>query len=79
MRYLLVLLLLCVGCSPSSVDECHHEASVITKKIIADLRDVQTKEDLKEVGPSLKKYYEQLVDIMIIAKKLQAGHGKRAL
>ncbi len=35
---------------------------------------MQTKEDLAEVGPSLKKYYEQLVDIMIIAKKLQAGY-----
>lgn len=60
-----------VGCSPSTVQDCRREARGVIKSLTADLREVQTREDLIDREERISRKVQTLVDLMIRLKKLQ--------
>ena len=67
----LFLFFISVGCSPSTVQDCRREARGVIKSLTADLKDVQTKEDLIDLEDAISRKMQTLVDLMIRLKKLQ--------
>jgi Tfp pilus assembly protein PilP len=75
MNYLLLFFLVSLlGCSPNSLEDYHHEGQSIVKKLIEDLKPIQSREELELALPILKKRFEALVDVMIASMKFQDKH-----
>jgi hypothetical protein len=66
----IILLFICIACSPSSREEYRLEGEDIGRGIVKILQRVHSAGDLKREGPRLKKEYAKLVDLMIAAKKV---------
>jgi len=59
------------GCSPSSLEEYHYEGQTLSKKLLNELKSIESREDLERAVPYLKKQFESLVDLMIEARNFQ--------
>ena len=67
----LFLVFFVIGCSPSTVQDCKREARGIIKSLTADLKEVQTREDLIDHEKTIQKKSRELVSLMIRLKKLE--------
>ncbi|WP_420421168.1 hypothetical protein [Simkania sp.] len=67
----LFLFFISVGCSPSTVTDCKREAKGVIKSLTADLKEIQTREDLLDKEDQISHKVQTLVDLMIRLKKLQ--------
>lgn len=65
---LLALILLC-SCSPTSIDDYKKEGESLSWDIVHTLEKIQTREQLVQAAPLLKKKFNLLVDLMIEAKQ----------
>ncbi len=65
----ILLLFICIACSPSSREEYQLEGEDIARGITKILQKVSSASDLKREGVRLKKEYAKLVALMIAAKK----------
>lgn len=74
MRIYFFLFLLFAACQPNSPDDFHSEGASITKALILDLREVNSKEKFLELAPKVKKKIQKLTDLMIGAAKYQSKH-----
>jgi hypothetical protein len=64
-----LLLLMClVGCSPSSLEELRWEGESETKKLTAELREIEGCEQLRNALPRLKKRYNKIARLVEQAK-----------
>lgn len=66
--------LLAAACSPSSLDDFKKEGEAVSKSLVVILQKIETREDLTNASPKLKKKFEELVDLMIAARKYQILH-----
>ena len=73
MRYLIFMVLLC-GCNPSSLEDFQHEGEALCRSIVADVQDINNREDLAKASPKLKKRFNNLVDLMIEARTYSQAH-----
>jgi aspartokinase-like uncharacterized kinase len=69
---ILFLLFLFSSCQPSTQMGCQQEAKKVIRRLISDLEDVQTTEDLMKLEREIKKKTETLVLLMIRLKKLES-------
>jgi Tfp pilus assembly protein PilP len=69
-----LLLLVLVGCSPSSLEDFQHEGESLSRKLIKELAQIHNKSELHQAAPQLQKRFEQIVDLMIAARKYQQTH-----
>ncbi|CCB88475.1 hypothetical protein [Simkania negevensis] len=67
----LFLFFISIGCSPSTVTDCRREAKGVIKSLTADLKEIQTREDLLDKEEKISRKVQILVDLMIRLKKLQ--------
>ena len=72
MRKIWVILLLCVGCSPQSQDDFIHAGESVCRALVEELQEIETRQDLLKRAPHLNQLFEELVDLMISARKAQA-------
>lgn len=70
-KVLAALLFLASGCSPQSQDDFHHEGESICRALVEELQEVENRQDLLKIAPRIKQHFEDLVDLMIAARKLQ--------
>lgn len=78
-KWTCALFVIFMGCSPSSMEDFHHEGKAITRAITAELRKIETREDLSFAEPRLKRRFEDLVTIMIEAREFQIKHAEELL
>ena len=71
-KYFIGCLLLLASCSPKSLDDLRVESDAEVKKIVAEMRRVDTKEELLKKAPLLKKRFTKLGMLLESARKL--GH-----
>ena len=71
MKKILAALLVISGCSPQSQDDFHHEGESICRALVEELQDVENRQDLLKIAPRIKQHFENLVDLMIAARKAQ--------
>ncbi len=72
--FCLFLFLTAAGCSFSSLEDFHHEGESRCRKLINELQQIHTSEELLRAEDVLKKHFESLVDLMIEAKRFQLDH-----
>jgi hypothetical protein len=73
------LLLFLQGCSPSSLDDFHYEGESRCRALIKDLQNIRDRDELARATPILKKYFEDLVTLMIHAREFQEDHPDEPL
>lgn len=64
------VLILC-SCQPSSLEEFQMEGLAHAKLLLEDLRGIEEREDLARAEPVLKKRFEHLVDLMVMARAFE--------
>jgi len=74
MRRWLCLLLLLVGCSPTSKEDFQYEGEAICRQLVEELKKVQSREELIKAAPKLKGRFNELVDLMIEARVYEQQH-----
>lgn len=74
MKKILTLLLILLGCSPSSLEDYQREGEALCRMIGLDLQKIHTKEELQKALPHLEKQFDKLVDLMIQARRFQQEH-----
>ncbi|HSX10813.1 MAG TPA: hypothetical protein VLF94_03750 [Chlamydiales bacterium] len=61
-----LFLVILVGCT--SFDDLRYEGAAETRKLAAELRSIETKEELQRAVPRLKKRFNRLADLMIAVR-----------
>jgi hypothetical protein len=74
MRVCLLALLLLASCGPNSLDDYHREGEARCRKLVKELRAIHTQEELVLAQPRLRQHFNQLVTLMIAARKYQYTH-----
>jgi nitric oxide reductase activation protein len=62
------------GCSSFEDLRCEGEAE--TRKLAAELRAIETKEDLQKAVPRLKKRFNRIADLVIEARSFHGGESE---
>lgn len=74
MRFLFLLLgricfLCCMaGCSPSNMQEIRCEGEEAVRKLVAELKNIESREDLEKSMNNLKKHFNRIADLLICAR-----------
>jgi len=67
------------GCSPSSLEDYRKEGEAFSRRLVEDLQNIHTKEELVRAEPLLKKRFNTLVSLMIAAREYQKQHPDEEL
>lgn len=62
------------GCGSKTALEFHEEGNGITRSIVRELKAVQTRKELVQACPKLKKLFNDLVTVIISAQEFQLKH-----
>jgi len=65
MKYLIVSFLLLVGCAPANLSELRCEGEAEMKKLTADLKKMETNEDVQKASKQLKKHFNRIAELLI--------------
>jgi hypothetical protein len=79
MRKLLLLAFLLSGCAATSLDEYRREGEALCRAFTEDLQKIESREDLVKELPKIKKYYEEIVELMIAANEFKKAHLGEAI
>jgi hypothetical protein len=66
------------ACAPNSLEDFQQEGQSLARQLATELQNVQTREDLQKASPKLKKRFDQLVALMIEARKFQQAHSEES-
>lgn len=64
------------SCAPSSLEDLRAEGRAQTRLLAADLRKIETKEDLQKAVPRLRERFNQIADLLIEAKKYSCSKNE---
>lgn len=71
MKKLFIIFLLLLGCTPSSYEDFQFEGDAHCRKMLNTLKCIQDRQQLLQSQPILRQHFEDLVDLMIEARKFQ--------
>ena len=63
-----LILIFLVSCSPATLADLRSEGEAETRKLAAELRAIEKKEDLQKAVPRLKKQFLKLADLLVQAR-----------
>ena len=69
-RFFAILIFLS-SCQSASLDDFRYEGASQVRLLIEDLKEVESREDLADAAPILKKRFEKIVDLMIQSRAYQ--------
>lgn len=75
MKKWLFFLCLC-GCSPTTSQDIRLEGEAQTRKLAWELKQIETKEQLQEALPKIKKKYNQIAALLLEARELKQQFGQ---
>jgi hypothetical protein len=64
-------LLILSGCGPSSLEDFQIEGNAICRQLVEDLKEVHSQQQLVKKIPQLRRRFNDLVDLMIQARRFQ--------
>jgi hypothetical protein len=64
------------SCAPSSLEDLRAEGRAQTRLLAADLRKIETKEDLQKAAPCLRERFNQIASLLIEAKKYTCSESE---
>lgn len=69
--WILGLIFLAASCGgPTTLSEVRYEGEAQTKKLAIELQALETKEDVQRAVPILKKRFNKLAELVLVAKNL---------
>lgn len=68
---ILLAVLLFTSCSSNTLEDCREEAAGITLSLLKEMEAIHTHQDLIERLPKLKKLFNKLVDVAIVAHEIK--------
>ena len=68
-RAALILAVCLTGCSPATLDDLRCQGEAETGKLAAELRGIETKEELQKNLPRLKKRFNRISDLLVEVRK----------
>jgi hypothetical protein len=71
MKKIFFALLILLGCNPNSYEDFHCEGDAHCRKMLDTLKKIQDRQQLLQAQPVLKQHFEELVNLMIAARKFQ--------
>lgn len=71
MKKLFIIFLVLLGCNPSSYEDFQFEGDAHCRKMLNTLKCIQDRQQLLQAQPILRQHFEDLVDLMIAARKFQ--------
>ncbi|QZA59035.1 hypothetical protein [Candidatus Rhabdochlamydia porcellionis] len=71
MKKLFIIFFVLLGCNPSSYEDFQFEGNAHCRKMLNTLKSIQDRQQLLQAQPILKQHFEDLVDLMIAARKFQ--------
>jgi hypothetical protein len=70
MRLVSILsIVLLTGCAPANLKELRSEGEGQIKKLTADLKKIETNEDVQRASKKLKKHFNRIADLLIETRK----------
>lgn len=69
-----VFLLFLASCSSNSLEQYQYEGEALCKALVKEMREIETRDQLAQALPRLKKQFEAVVVLMIEAKEYQRNH-----
>ncbi len=78
-RIFLGVVLLFFGCNPSNLEDFQHEGASKLRLLLLSLQTIETREELSEKEPLLKKRFEDLANLIIEAREFQEKHPEEEL
>ncbi|MCE5293594.1 MAG: hypothetical protein LLF94_03135 [Chlamydiales bacterium] len=78
MRYLALLFLLLVSCSSKSPEYFLAQGQQVKRELLSELEGIDDIDTLLKASPRLQMLFNQLVEVMIEAKKWQNSHKTAA-
>ena len=57
------------GCSPVTLEDLRYQSEAEMKKLVIELRGIQSKEDVQRASKRLKKRFNQMAKLLIAARK----------
>jgi GTP1/Obg family GTP-binding protein len=66
--------LILTACAPTSLDEYRREGEALCRRFTEDLQKIETREDLVKELPKIKRFYEEIADLMIEVKNFKEAH-----
>lgn len=71
MKKLFIVFFVLLGCNPSSYEDFQFEGDAHCRKMLNTLKCIQDRQQLLQAQPILRQHFEDLVDLMIAARKFQ--------
>jgi len=68
MKSLFLSLVFLAACAPANLDDLRCEADGEMKKLSAELRKLETSEDVQKASRRLKKHFNKIADLLAAAK-----------
>lgn len=72
----MICLLLC-SCSSRSLAEFREEGEGVTRSILRELQEIQTRTELVKAAPRLTKLFNELVGVIVSAQEFKSKSGDR--
>ena len=63
-----------LGCNPSSYEDFQCEGDAHCRKMLSTLKAIQDRQQLLQAQPILKQHFEDLVNLIIAARKFQQNN-----
>lgn len=73
MKKFFLAFLILLGCNPSSYEDFQLEGNAHCRRMLNTLKCIQDRQQLVQAQPILRQHFEDLVDLMIAARKFQQG------
>lgn len=61
---LLILFFFLVSCAPSNLVDIRYEGEAEIRKLVSELKKIETKEDLQKMAPKIKKRFNRIGEIL---------------
>lgn len=71
--FFFLLMVLCC-CSPGSLDDYQKEGQLLCRHLAKELKNIHTREELLKAELSVKKKFDQLVELILEARQYQINH-----
>jgi len=68
-RFLIFASMTLASCGPATLSDVRYEGEAQTKKLAAELRMIEGKEDLQRASPKLKKRFNKIAELLVLARK----------
>ena len=73
-RLIFVVFLLFFSCAPSSSEDFREKGAAKSYELTKELREIQTRADLKAALPKLRRGFLELAELLLEAREFRAAH-----